>query len=129
MSTAAVTTSMLPPGTFTDRTIVVTGGGTGLGRSMGQTLLELGAKLAICGRREEVVQQAAKEMSEATGGEVLAARCDVRQPEDVEAFFETTSKRFGQIHALVNNAAVTCQGVKTDNGTVWIIDSVLLPNL
>ena len=105
MTTTALTQSMLPAGTFEDRTIVVTGGGTGLGRSMGQYFLNLGANLAICGRRQDVVEATAKQMAEATGGQTMAARCDVRQPEDVEGFFDKVQERFGQIHALVNNAA------------------------
>ncbi len=99
------TQPMLPAGTFQDRTIVITGGGTGLGRSMGQYLLTLGANLAICGRRVEVVEQAAAEMAKATGGQLLALRCDVRQSDQVEAMFAAVHERFGQIHALVNNAA------------------------
>ncbi|MEX0678085.1 MAG: SDR family oxidoreductase [Pirellulales bacterium] len=105
MITAQATQSMLPPDTFQDRTIVITGGGTGLGRSMGQYLLSLGARLAICGRRREVLEQTADEMAQATGGQALALPCDVRQPEAVEAMFDAVRERFGQIHALVNNAA------------------------
>lgn len=104
MTTTALIQSMLPAGTFKDRTIVVTGGGTGLGRSMGQYFLSLGANLAICGRRQDVVEQTAKEMAE-DGSHVMAARCDVRQPEEVEGFFDAVRERFGQIHGLVNNAA------------------------
>ena len=99
------TQPMLPPDTFQDQTIVVTGGGTGLGRSMGQCLLSLGANLAICGRRREVVEQAAAEMASASGRQVLAVQCDVRQSEQVEAMHEAVRQRFGRIHGLVNNAA------------------------
>ncbi|MGD9723498.1 MAG: SDR family oxidoreductase [Pirellulales bacterium] len=105
MTMSRHTQSMLPPGTFQGQTIVVTGGGTGLGRAMGHYFLELGANLAICGRRQDVVEQAATEMSQTTGGQVLAARCDVRSSDDVEAFLAAVHKRFGRIHALVNNAA------------------------
>jgi NAD(P)-dependent dehydrogenase (short-subunit alcohol dehydrogenase family) len=105
MTTLRRTQPMLPSGTFQDQTIVVTGGGTGLGRSMGQYLLSLGANLVICGRRKEVVEQAATEMAGATGGQVLALRCDVRQSDQVETMFDAVGERFGQIHALVNNAA------------------------
>jgi NAD(P)-dependent dehydrogenase (short-subunit alcohol dehydrogenase family) len=105
MTTPYSTASMLPAGTFQDRTIVVTGGGTGLGRAMGQYFLSLGANLAICGRRREVVEQAAQEMAAATGGKTLGLQCDVRQPEQVEAMQAGVRQRFGTIHALVNNAA------------------------
>ncbi|MCH8924390.1 MAG: SDR family oxidoreductase [Planctomycetes bacterium] len=96
---------MLPAGTFQDRTIVITGGGTGLGRAMGQYLLSLGARLAICGRRREVVEKSAEEMAVATGGKTLPLECDVRQPDAVEAMLDAGRERFGPIHALVNNAA------------------------
>jgi NAD(P)-dependent dehydrogenase (short-subunit alcohol dehydrogenase family) len=105
MTTSRHTQPMLPSGTFKDQTIVITGGGTGLGRSMGQYLLSLGANLAICGRRRDVVEQAAAQMASATGGQVLALRCDVRQSDEVETMLAAVRERFGRIDALVNNAA------------------------
>jgi NAD(P)-dependent dehydrogenase (short-subunit alcohol dehydrogenase family) len=118
---------MLPAGTFKDRTIVITGGGTGLGRSMGAMLVGLGAKLAICGRRREVVEQTARELA-AGGGEVLGLPCDVRQGEQVEAMFEGVYKRFGQVHGLVNNAAgnFICPTERLSyNGLNSVVDIVL----
>ncbi len=102
---APYTQPMLPAGTFRDRTIIITGGGTGLGRSMGHYLLTLGAKLAICARRREVIEQTAAELSRDTGGQVFAVPCDVREPSQVEAMLTDVRQRFGRIHALVNNAA------------------------
>ena len=96
---------MLPPGTFTGRTIVITGGGTGLGRSMARCLSGLGANIAICGRREEVLEQTAAELRQETGGELLAQRCDVRDTAQVEALLVSAYERFGSVHGLVNNAA------------------------
>jgi len=94
---------MLPPESFRDQTIVITGGGTGLGRSMGEYLVSLGANLAICGRRRDVLEKTAAEIS--PQGKVLAVGCDVRQPDQVEAMLAAVSERFGRIHGLVNNAA------------------------
>src|SRR3954453_13836211 len=88
-----------------DKVILVTGGGTGLGRAMGERFLELGAKLAICGRRQEVAEQAATDMARRSGGETFAARCDVRQADQVEAMMNAVIERFGRIDVLVNNAA------------------------
>jgi NAD(P)-dependent dehydrogenase (short-subunit alcohol dehydrogenase family) len=105
MTSLRHTQPMLPADTFRDQCVVVTGGGTGLGRSMAQYLLSLGANVAICGRRREVVEQAAAEMATAGGGDVLALRCDVRQSEEVEAMLAAVRERFGKIHGLLNNAA------------------------
>lgn len=96
---------MFQAGLLKDRVVLVTGGGTGLGRAMGERFVELGARLAVCGRRQEVVEQAAADIAHATGGETLALPCDVRQPEQVEALLDAVIERFGHIDALVNNAA------------------------
>jgi len=59
---------MLKPGSFKDKTIVITGGGTGLGRSIGKYLLELGANLVITSRKKEVLDKTAVELEQQTGG-------------------------------------------------------------
>ncbi|MGG1520065.1 SDR family oxidoreductase [Paenibacillus oryzisoli] len=87
-----------------DKIILITGGGTGLGRAMGERFLALGAKLAITSRREDVLAAAAAEMS-AGGGEVFYAPCDVRDPQQVAAMFDAVYTRFGRVDVLVNNAA------------------------
>ncbi|MGH6913711.1 MAG: SDR family oxidoreductase [Geminicoccales bacterium] len=84
--------------------ILVTGGGTGLGKSMGRRFLELGAKLAICGRRTEVLEATARDHEKATGGKVTTHACDVREADAVEAMVERLLEG-GPLHALVNNAA------------------------
>jgi len=104
MTQSSHTRPMLPPDTFRDRTVLITGGGTGLGRSLGQYLVSLGARLAICGRRREILDKAVAEMS-SSGAEVLAVSCDVRQHDQVEAMVAKVRERFGRIDALVNNAA------------------------
>jgi NAD(P)-dependent dehydrogenase (short-subunit alcohol dehydrogenase family) len=84
--------------------ILVTGGATGLGKSMGKRFLELGASLCICGRREQVLADAAVELRAATGGTVDTFVCDVRNAERVETMIE----HFWQaapLDILVNNAA------------------------
>jgi NAD(P)-dependent dehydrogenase (short-subunit alcohol dehydrogenase family) len=96
---------MLKPGAFEGKTVLITGGGTGLGRSVGHYLLSLGANLVICGRRKEVVQETAEALQTATGGKVLATGCDVRKPEEVEALMAAAYERFGKVDCLINNAA------------------------
>jgi len=84
--------------------ILVTGGATGLGKSMAQRFLELGAVLYICGRRESVLAETAAELHAATGGTVKTYSCDVRDKERVEAMIETFWQD-GPLDVLVNNAA------------------------
>lgn len=84
--------------------ILVTGGGTGLGKSMGRRFLELGAELAICGRREDVLLATAKELANATGGKVTTHGVDVRDAARVEAMIDAIWQG-GPLDALVNNAA------------------------
>ncbi len=84
--------------------ILITGGGTGIGRAMAERFLQLGATLYICGRRAEVVEQTAKELSASTGGSIEGLACDVRYAEDVEPFLERLWQS-GPLDVLVNNAA------------------------
>lgn len=96
---------MLKPGSLQDKTVIITGGGTGLGKSMGKYMLELGANLVITSRKKEVLDKTAAELEQATGGKVLALGCDVRKYEEIENVIKETEKRFGQIHGVLNNAA------------------------
>jgi NAD(P)-dependent dehydrogenase (short-subunit alcohol dehydrogenase family) len=96
---------MLKPGSLTGKTIIVTGGGTGLGRSMGKYFLELGANLVITSRKKEVIEASAAELAQQTGGKVLAVPCDVRKYEEIENVINRAEEAFGQIHAVLNNAA------------------------
>lgn len=96
---------MLKPDALKGKTIVITGGGTGLGRSMGKYFLELGANLVITSRKKEVIDKTAAELSQATGGKVLAVPADVRKYEEIENVIKAAESEFGQIHAVLNNAA------------------------
>lgn len=96
---------MLRDDALKGQTIIVTGGGTGLGRAMGKYFLELGANLVITSRKIEVLEKAAKELEEETGGKVLPVQCDVRDYDQVENVLNKTEEHFGQIHCLLNNAA------------------------
>jgi NAD(P)-dependent dehydrogenase (short-subunit alcohol dehydrogenase family) len=82
--------------------ILITGGGTGLGKAMAQRFLELGATVYICGRREEVLQQTASELS--PHGPIHALSCDVRNLDAVEKMIETIWLD-APLDVLVNNAA------------------------
>ncbi len=82
---------------------IVTGGGTGIGRATALELARTGARIAICGRRAEPLEALRAEVQSA-GHEVVAATCDVREPEQVDAFLDTVGERFGGVDVLVNNA-------------------------
>ncbi|MFD2037678.1 SDR family oxidoreductase [Belliella marina] len=99
------TEGMLKENALRGKNILVTGGGTGLGKSMGLYFLKLGANLVITSRKLEVLQVTAKEMEQETGGEVLPLACDVRDIDQVEKMWSDAISHFGQIHAVLNNAA------------------------
>ena len=69
---------MLKDDALKGKTIIITGGGTGLGKAMGTYFLQLGANLVITSRKLDILKQTAAEMEAATGGKVLAIACDVR---------------------------------------------------
>jgi NAD(P)-dependent dehydrogenase (short-subunit alcohol dehydrogenase family) len=96
---------MLKPDALKDKTIIVTGGGTGLGKSMATYFLELGANVVITSRKKDVLDATATELSKQTGGKVLTVACDVRKYEEIENVIRSAEKEFGQIHGVVNNAA------------------------
>lgn len=96
---------MLREGALDGKVIVITGGGTGLGRSMGTYFLKLGAALVITSRKLDVLQKAAEEMMQESGGEVLAVACDVRHYDQVENVLAQTIAKFGHVDVVLNNAA------------------------
>jgi NAD(P)-dependent dehydrogenase (short-subunit alcohol dehydrogenase family) len=96
---------MLRDDALKGKTIVVTGGGTGLGKAMGTYFLKLGANLVITSRKLEVLQKTAEQMAAETGGQVLAVQCDVRDYAQVEEVLAKTIEKFGQVDGLLNNAA------------------------
>jgi len=96
---------MLKSGSLKGKTIIITGGGTGLGKSMGKYMLELGANLVITSRKKEVLEKTASELEHVTGGKVLPIVCDVRKYEEITQVIEETEKSFGEIHGVLNNAA------------------------
>lgn len=98
-------TGMLREDALKGRTIVVTGGGTGLGRSMATYFLRLGASVCITSRKLDVLERTAKELEAETGGTVLPVACDVRSHLDVDRLVATAVERFGIVDALLNNAA------------------------
>lgn len=89
---------------LSDKRILITGGGTGLGKSMAKHLLSLGAEIAICGRREDVLSATAEELGKETGGVITGHGCDIRDPDAVEAMMEALFAE-RPLDGLINNAA------------------------
>jgi citronellol/citronellal dehydrogenase len=83
---------------------VVTGGGTGIGAATAREFARSGARVAICGRRPEPIEQVRAELEDA-GADVLALDgVDVREPDQVAALVDAVLERFGRVDVLVNNA-------------------------
>lgn len=96
---------MLKEDALSGKTIIVTGGGTGLGRAMSTYFLKTGANVVITSRKLDVLTKSAAEMEAETGGKVLPLQCDVRNPEEIEAVLNASIANFGQVNGLLNNAA------------------------
>lgn len=96
---------MLRDDALKGKVIVVTGGGSGLGKAMTKYFLELGAKVAITSRDIEKLKNTALELEQQTGGNCLPIQCDVRHYDQVENMLHEVLKTFGKVDVLLNNAA------------------------
>ncbi|MDI9257185.1 SDR family oxidoreductase [Flavobacterium sedimenticola] len=96
---------MLRDNALADKVIVITGGGSGLGKAMTKYFMELGAKVAITSRDIEKLKTTASELEQQTGGKCLPIQCDVRHYDQVEAMLAETLKAYGKVDVLLNNAA------------------------
>jgi len=96
---------MLKENTFNDKVILITGGGTGLGKSIGEYLLQLGASIIITSRKMDVLNNTKNELNKIYKDKVYAIKGDVRNINDVENVISEGIKKFGKIDCLINNAA------------------------
>ena len=96
---------MLRDNALEDKVIVITGGGSGLGKAMTKYFMELGAKVAITSRDLEKLKNTAAELEKETGGKCLPVQCDVRHYDQVEAMLAEVLKTYGKVNVLLNNAA------------------------
>ncbi|HJN24821.1 MAG TPA: SDR family NAD(P)-dependent oxidoreductase, partial [Rhodospirillales bacterium] len=95
---------MFAPDLLKNKRILITGGGTGIGKNMAKRFMELGAVPIICSRREKVLEQTAGELSAETGGRIEWRQLDIRDPEAVEQVVDSVWEG-GPVDALINNAA------------------------
>ena len=96
---------MLKEDALKGKVIVVTGGGTGLGKSMSKYFLELGADIVITSRKLDTLTKTAEELVAQTKGKVLSVQCDVSDYAQVENMLKESVEKFGKVDVLVNNAA------------------------
>ena len=96
---------MLKEDSLKGKTVLVTGGSTGLGKSMATYFLELGANIVIASRKQEVLDKTKNELINLHGGNVIAISCDVRNYDEVENTLNKIKEEFGRLDILVNNAA------------------------
>lgn len=96
--------AMLPPDTFKNDVVMITGGGTGLGKAMAIEFGRCGAKVAIVSRGEEHLISGA-EAIRGVGAEAMYATCDIRHPDQIAAAFDKIEGALGPVTILVNNAA------------------------
>src|SRR5882672_958379 len=107
---------------------IVTGAGTGIGRAVAIGLLEDGYSLVLAGRRADLLEQTVQDAG-AQGAHALAVPTDVSDPAGVRALFAATSRRFGRLDVLFNNAGVTTRGVGLEELTVEQWKAVVDVNL
>lgn len=95
--------AVLAPDANEGKHVLVTGGGTGIGRAVAHAFVRTGAAVAICGRRPEPLEATRAEL-EAIGGRCVAISCDVREPDRVASMLDAVLEEFGSLDVLVNNA-------------------------
>lgn len=96
-------TSCFAPDLFSDTVAIVTGGGTGIGFATARTLSQLGARVALFGRRADVIHKAAVTL-DPSGERVMSHACDIRDADQVHAAVTAVAVRMGRVDLLVNNA-------------------------
>mgnify|MGYP001477193237 FL=1 len=122
------TEKMLRDDALKGKIIVITGGGSGLGKAMTRYFMELGAKVAITSRNLDKLKSTAQELEAETGSTCLPVQCDVRHYEQVESVLEKVLNHYGRVDVLLNNAAgnfISPTERLSDNAFDTIIDIVL----
>jgi NAD(P)-dependent dehydrogenase (short-subunit alcohol dehydrogenase family) len=111
------------------RIALVTGGGTGVGKAMSRALSTAGWRVVIAGRRKDVLDKAAAELSAETGGEVVGIAADIGDPASVRALFDEIEGKFGRLDLLVNNAGRSNSSVPLEEISFEEWSSVVAANL
>jgi NAD(P)-dependent dehydrogenase (short-subunit alcohol dehydrogenase family) len=109
-------------------TAIVTGAGTGIGKSVALALLEAGWNTVFCGRRKELLDAAVSEAGQKQA-RALAVSCDISDPDQVDRLFEETTETFGRVDLLFNNAGIAYKSTTIDEIPVEVWNDVLAVNL
>lgn len=117
-------TSDLPAGTYAGQTVLVTGGGTGLGKGMAVEFARLGANIAIVSRKPEH-RAAGVAAMEALGAKAVGVAVDIRQPDEIATAFDTIEETLGPVSVVINNAAGNFAVIKMPTGAK--VARLLLP--
>ena len=105
------------------RVALVTGGSEGIGKATAIALSQEGARVVICARRPDVLEEAAEEIRKITEGEVLAIPTDVSKPEQVDNLMKIVAETWGGVDVLVNNAGTSSGKAFEDIGDDdWMMD-------
>jgi len=112
----------------TNKTAIVTGAGTGIGKAVATALLNAGWNTVFCGRRKALLDAAIADAGKTEAG-ALGVACDITRPEEVEALFETATQAFGRIDLLFNNAGIAYKSVPIDEIPVEVWNDVVSVNL
>jgi 3-oxoacyl-[acyl-carrier protein] reductase len=95
---------------FSKKTVIVTGGGTGIGYAIAESFFACGANVVLCGRREDILKQAIKDIEKKTKtnsqGKIIAIACDMSKEEDVKMLMQKTVEKFSKLDIFINNAGV-----------------------
>jgi NAD(P)-dependent dehydrogenase (short-subunit alcohol dehydrogenase family) len=113
----------------TGRIALVTGGGTGVGKAVSHGLSAAGWKVVLTGRRKDVLEKTAAELSGETGNEVSWISADVGDPASVRALFDGIEDRFGRLDLLVNNAGISSAAVPLEEISFDVWNAVVAANL
>lgn len=111
-----------------DKTYIVTGGGTGLGKSMAKRFFSLGANIVISSRKKEVLEEAVNDLDPSRTGRISAIPCDVRKPDMVKELVAGTLEKYAQVDGLINNAAgnfISPTEMLSPGGFKVVVDIVL----
>ncbi|MFN8028109.1 MAG: SDR family oxidoreductase [Acidimicrobiia bacterium] len=103
---------------LTGKVVIVTGSTKGIGRAMAEGLAHAGASVVVSSRKQELCDEVAKEIADATGGDVFPKACHVGDWDAIPAFVDAVVERFGRIDGLVNNAGINPARVKPEDMTL-----------